>query len=136
MVEAGGSLPGCLQQQRRAGSHASFQLPRAHPQQVVPPSQGAGVEGHRQPLGHRPHSAQRQGGPQHLAIQRVGEPSERPAAGSLQHQQASPLGCLDRVLVDEPFEHPDGQRLTPGDQLNGSPGRLVHSAEASLDDLG
>ena len=57
MVEAGGSLPGRLQQQRRTGGHAGFQLPGAHPQEVVPPSQGAGVEGRRQPLSHCPRSA-------------------------------------------------------------------------------
>jgi hypothetical protein len=135
VVEAGGGLAGRLQQQAGVGGQARFQLPGTEPKQIIPPAQAADVEGGRQPVGDRAEPACRQGGSQHLTVQRMGQAGEDAAAGSLQHKQAALLGCLDRVAVGQPLEHDDGQRLAPGDQLHGRPGRLGKGVEAGRDQL-
>jgi hypothetical protein len=66
----------------------------------------------------------------------VGEASKHTTVGSLQHQQAAILGRLDRVLAGQPFEGTHAQGLTPGDQFDGIPGRLVELGKAALDQLG
>ena len=105
------------QQRRRIARRAAVQPPDGHPQVVLAPPRPAPFDLLGQPPHQRPPAQQPAARPDHLAVERVGQPDLQPDAVGLHAHQMPLLQPLQRVRRGEPGQQIGAERLAEGQVL-------------------